>query len=123
MKIYGVVMRGDRRGREIGFPTVNIQPKKNIHLPKAGVYAGWVTIAHNQRRLPAAIHIGPRPTIADATISVEAHILDFEKDLYDQTICIETSEFLREIKKFDSMEELQHAIMLDCKKVRDILEP
>lgn len=118
--ISGQVVHGEKRGRQIGFPTANVQGIKNV-IPATGVYAVRVSI-NNGPLLPAALNIGHLPSIADERpLSVEAHILDYNDDCYDQNIRIELIERIREEKKFDGLDALKEQIARDVKRCREIL--
>ena len=86
--ISGVVCRGDARGRTIGFPTANLTYAGGTLWPSFGVYASWVTV--DDERHPAAVNIGTRPTVygASGVPLLEAHLLDFDGDLYDRRISV-----------------------------------
>jgi riboflavin kinase / FMN adenylyltransferase len=120
MKLCGTVISGDGRGRGLGFPTANLDIQKGVDIPAPGVYAGQAIVGETPYK--AAIHIGPRPTFADATSTVEAHILDFSADIYNQTICLVIIHKLRDIEKFDTIEALQTAIEADCRTTRSMIE-
>ncbi|MEX0650258.1 MAG: riboflavin kinase [Candidatus Andersenbacteria bacterium] len=117
----GVVERGRGRGKEIGFPTANLSFKDDYVRPRDGVYACWVRLAPTEELLPAVMHVGPRPTFDDMEISVEIHILDFNKDIYGHQIEFAPMEFIRPVEKFDTIQELQDAIVQDCEKAREFL--
>ncbi|MBI1834067.1 MAG: riboflavin kinase [Candidatus Andersenbacteria bacterium] len=117
MQLCGTVIRGEGRGKDLGFPTANIETSDSI--PDSGVYAGIATIGTEQYL--AAIHIGPRPTFDDLRPTLEAHLLDFSKDLYGKEVCIDIRQKLRGVKKFDTIEALRQAIENDCAAVRKLL--
>ncbi|MEX1112578.1 MAG: riboflavin kinase [Candidatus Andersenbacteria bacterium] len=119
--VEGTVTRGSARGKEIGFPTANLSFKDDYVRPREGIYACWVRLDLLGDIMPAVMHVGPRPTFDDMEITVEIHILDFNKDLYDQTIEFATVQSIRGVKKFDTIEELQRAIQRDCDEARKIL--
>src|SRR4051794_38651408 len=97
----GKVVPGDRRGRELGFPTANIVPDDRLAVPGHGVYAAW---AHGH---PAAVNVGVRPTFETGRgLLVEAYLLDFEGDLYGETLRIAFTDRLRGEKRFDSADAL-----------------
>lgn len=104
--LTGKVITGDRRGKTMGFPTVNIEPlDSNKLIPGNGVYFVKVYINHNYYF--GMMNIGYRPTVSDEQkIFSEIHILDFDEDIYGKTITVEFIEFLRNEKKFGSPEEL-----------------
>jgi riboflavin kinase/FMN adenylyltransferase len=116
--VAGPVVTGFGRGVNLGFPTANIEPEKEL-LPPAGIYAAFVEV--EQKRYMAALNIGEKPTFADYTFTFEAHLLDFEGDLRGKILNTEFVEKLREIIKFDSPEMLKKQIAADVKKVREIL--
>jgi riboflavin kinase/FMN adenylyltransferase len=118
--ITGPVVRGNRLGRTIGVPTANLEATANKLLPPDGVYAARVRYENSES--PAVFSIGVRPTVDNTgTLALEAHILDASPDLYDQIISIEPAAFIREQKKFDSIEELKHNIHQDIACARRIL--
>jgi riboflavin kinase/FMN adenylyltransferase len=121
-RLDGVVVRGEARGREIGYPTANLG---NIHgqcIPADGVYAGWLTVGIN--RWPAAISIGTNPTFeGDRGRQVEAYALDqVGLDLYDQGATIEFGWRLRETLKFDGLDLLLEQMAKDCQRARELTE-
>ena len=116
--LSGTIVQGDHWGRELGFPTANLDVTGLI-LPPNGVYAG---LTHVQGRLyPVALNIGRRPTLASATpvLRVEAHLLDFQGDLYGQDLEIEVGDRLREEKKFAGPAQLSEQISRDIQMVRE----
>jgi riboflavin kinase/FMN adenylyltransferase len=116
-RIAGQVVAGDRMGRKLGFPTANLAAA-NLVLPPHGVYSA---ILHWQGRLyQAALNIGFRPTIASARpqLRVEAHLLDFDGDLYGQELELEVGAKLRDEIRFNSPAELRRQIALDVAAVR-----
>jgi riboflavin kinase / FMN adenylyltransferase len=111
----GEVVEGDRRGRTLGMPTANIVPDDRLACPGHGVYAAW---AHGY---PAAVNVGVRPTFGTGRgLLVEAHLLDFDGDLYGQTLRIAFLERMRGEKRFDSVDELVAQMRLDVDRARDI---
>jgi len=116
----GRVVVGDRRGRELGYPTANLEigdPEKM--LPKSGIYAvhSWVA----GERVPGLLHLGPRPTFPGAAPAVELHLLDFRGDLYGQELRVEFCARLRDVLKFDSVEALIEQMRLDERDGRAVL--
>jgi riboflavin kinase/FMN adenylyltransferase len=108
----GEVVQGERKGRELGFPTANVaieDPHKM--LPAEGVYAAWGWV--REKRLPGLLHLGPRPTFEGFAPTVELHLLDWGGDLYGQRIRIEVAKHLRGIEKFGSVDALIEAIRGD----------
>ena len=116
--VAGIVVSGRGRGVELGFPTANIDPEKEL-LPPAGIYAAFVNV--EGKRYPAALNIGEKPTFADYTFTFEAHLLDFSGDLRGKRLNTEFVEKLRDIIKFDTPEMLKKQIAADVKKTRSIL--
>jgi riboflavin kinase/FMN adenylyltransferase len=116
-EVEGVVVRGDGRGREIGFPTANLDAPPGLLVPPDGVYAGWV----RDRR--AAVSIGTNPHFDGVERRVEAHLLDFDGDLYGQRLVVEVWSGIREQRRFDSLEELVAAIGDDVDRTRAAIRP
>ena len=118
----GVVVLGDQRGRTIGFPTANVKVPIAICIPADGVYAGWYRRPDGVAR-PCAINLGRRPTFyehADHSL-LEAHLLDFEGDLYDEPAHVEFAHFLRSERKFDGIDALRHQLKHDVDNARAVL--
>ena len=120
--ISGLVVHGDGRGRKINIPTANIDYPKDKVIPANGVYATWAWVGG--QRYPAASNIGINPTFTPdkQTPNVEAHILDFDRDLYDQEVKLEFVEYLRPELKFNSVEALLEKIHADIVQTREILK-
>jgi len=121
-RLDGVVVHGEKRGREIGYPTANLGNIEGQTIPADGVYAGWLTVGINF--WPAAISIGTNPTFeGDRGRQVEAYALDQEGlDLYDKNASIEFGWFLRPTLKFDGLEPLLEQMKKDCDKARELTE-
>ena len=121
-EVRGVVGHGDRRGRELGFPTANVLVDDAILLPADGIYAGTLRAADGVER-PAAMSLGRRPTFyTDQGYSLlEAHVLDFDGDLYDAPVAVRFVERLRGEERFDSVEALVTQMRRDCDRAREIL--
>ncbi|MCZ2356726.1 MAG: bifunctional riboflavin kinase/FAD synthetase [Bacteroidia bacterium] len=110
--ISGKVVRGNQIGRKIGFPTANILPEDPDKLiPALGVYAIWVI--WNQKRYPAVLNIGTRPTFNGQNVQIEAHLINFEQDLYDQSLTIEFIDFIRPQQRFETVDKLIAQIQED----------
>ena len=119
----GPVVRGDQRGRQLGFPTANVEVPNKVCLPADGVYAGWYQrpdgIVH-----PCAINLGRRPTFyehADHSL-LEAHLLDFSGDLYGETARVSFTHFLRSERKFEGIDALIAQLKHDIEHARASLE-
>jgi len=123
-EVRGTVVEGDRRGRELGFPTANVAVPEEICLPAAGIYAGTFTGADGVAR-PAAISLGHRPTFYtdQAYLLLEAYLLDFSGDLYGQATSIGFVERIRAEERFDSAEALIEAMHRDVAAARRLLSP
>ena len=102
--IKGKVVSGDRRGREMGFPTANLALPGESLLPGDGIYATWAVI--DGERHPSATSIGIRPTFGLSDRLVEVHVLDFDGDLYDKEIGVEFVDKIRDQQKFSGVDEL-----------------
>jgi len=114
--IDGVVVRGAARGRELGFPTANLQTANEL-LPPAGVYA--TTAAVNGIEHPSVTNIGMRPTFGDVSaIQVETHLLDGGRDLYDTRIRLSFVQRLRDERAFPDVDALRAQIDADCRAAR-----
>jgi riboflavin kinase/FMN adenylyltransferase len=116
-EVEGIVVRGDGRGRELGFPTANLNVPEGLLVPPDGVYAGWA----RERR--AAVSIGTNPHFDGVERRVEAHLLDFDGDLYGRRLVVEVWLPLREQRRFDSLEELVAAIGDDVERTRAAARP
>ena len=121
-EVRGVVAHGDARGRELGFPTANVSVPGDILLPADGIYAGWYERPDGAVH-PAAVSLGRRPTFyeeAHASL-LEAHLLDFDGDLYDEPAKVRFVARLRGEVKFDDVAALVEQIRRDCDEARAIL--
>jgi riboflavin kinase/FMN adenylyltransferase len=116
-EVEGIVVHGDHRGRLLGFPTANLQTPPHVLVPKLGIYAGWT------REHRSAISIGTNPTYGGTERRAEAHLLDFEGDLYGQRLVVELWERLRDEAKFSSEAELVDAIHADCLRAGESERP
>ena len=117
-RLVGTVVRGDGRGRALGFPTANLDSVAGM-CPADGVYAGraWVDDAN----WPAAVSIGGKPTFGDARVGVEAYLIGYEGELYGQRLCLELLDYLRGIETFGTGTELVHQMRHDVTRVRRIV--
>ena len=121
-RLDGIVVHGEKRGREIGYPTANLGDIDNQTIPADGIYAGWLTVGINH--WPAAISIGTNPTFEGIRgRQVEAYALDqVGLDLYEKSASIEFGWRLRETLKFDGLEPLLVQMKLDCDQARVLTE-
>jgi riboflavin kinase/FMN adenylyltransferase len=113
-EVRGVVVHGDARGRTLGFPTANVMVPGNICLPADGVYAGWYLLPDGTRHA-TAISVGRRPTFyqENGVLLVEAHLLNFDDDLYDQPARVQFSHWIRGQVKFDGVDALVAQLQQD----------
>jgi riboflavin kinase/FMN adenylyltransferase len=120
-EVYGVVRKGDQRGRELGFPTANVPVDEAYAVPPDGVYAGWLVRAGGER-LPAAISVGTNPTFDGVERRVESYVLDrTDLDLYGESVRVEFAELLRGMVKYEGIEALVAQMDLDVVRTREIL--
>ncbi len=121
-EVRGHVDTGDRRGRELGFPTANVAVPEEILLPADGIYAGRLRRADGTW-LPTAISLGRRPTFYDdqPVSLLEAHVLDFSGDLYGEDVAVTFEARLRGEERFDSVDDLVAQMGRDCDEARRIL--
>lgn len=118
-RVEGVVVRGDQRGRELGFPTANLMTARFTAIPGDGVYAAW--LVRGGQRLPAAVSIGTNPTFSGQERRVEAYVLDFDGDLYGERLALDFAAHLRPQLKFSDANELVAAIEDDVERTRAVL--
>ena len=119
-QLSGLVIHGEKRGREIGYPTANIEVSNMATIPSDGVYAGWLSVGAH--RWQAAISIGTNPTFAgDRGRQIEAYALD-QKDLnlYDKIAKVEFGWRLRDTIKFTGLDPLLAQMKVDCDKAREL---
>ncbi len=116
-RMSGRVAHGDRRGRELGFPTANIHVHRRVS-PVAGVFA--VELYGLEREpLAGVANVGTRPSVEGTRCLLEAHVLDFEQDIYGRHVQVEFLHKLRDEQRFASLDELKKAIADDCKRARE----
>ena len=121
-EVRGVVVEGDRRGRELGFPTANVAVSGRCCLPADGIYAGTFLAADGVERV-TSISLGRRPTFYESADSslLEAYVLDFDGDLYGQDARVRFVQHLRGEKKFDSADALVAQIEQDVANTRVVI--
>jgi riboflavin kinase/FMN adenylyltransferase len=113
--VEGTVVKGEQRGRELGFPTANIVPDERLVIPGHGVYAAFANGA------PAAVNVGVRPTFdSELGVLVETHLIDRDEDLYGKTLRVAFVEKLRAEERFESAEELIEQIRRDVEDAREV---
>ncbi len=129
-RVEGVVVRGDGRGKVLGFPTANVAPPMYSAIPADGVYAAWFTVLGRGtvmgtvvpgERYQAGVSVGTNPTFSGRTRTVEAFVLDTEADLYGQHVAVDFVARLRGQEKFDRVADLVAAMQRDTTRVRTIL--
>jgi len=119
-RLHGRVVRGDKRGAELGFPTANLDTEREQALPADGVYTSRTYI--DDQAHPAMTNIGLHPTFGGEQRLVEVYIMDYKGDLYGRELVVEIIERLRGEIKFDSPEELKAQIAEDVKRGKTTLE-
>lgn len=113
--LEGKVIRGQQRGRTIGFPTLNIAPRSQL-LPKYGVYITRCLV--HGRSLPAVTNVGVRPTVGGTGPLAETHLLDFDRELYDARVEVEFLARIRDEERFESFDALRRQISQDVAQAR-----
>lgn len=117
--VEGKVIQGDQRGRLIGFPTANMDVWKQQILPAQGVYAGWAIV--DNERFMAVTNLGTRPTFDGVSLSLEPHLLNFNRDIYGKTLGLTFEHRLRSEQKFDGLEALKTQLQQDIAQGRKVL--
>lgn len=115
-QMSNTVIRGDSRGAEIGFPTANLMPPARKVIPGIGVYAAFARVGGEVHQ--AAVNVGVRPTFGGGDLVVEAHLLGFSDEIYDEVMTIEFVDFLRPESKFSGVDELIAAMRSDVEETR-----
>ncbi|MET8756968.1 bifunctional riboflavin kinase/FAD synthetase [Lentzea sp. NPDC004782] len=119
-RLEGIVVRGDGRGKDLGFPTANLSTPKFAAVPADGIYACWFTDARG-KKLKAAVSVGTNPTFSGRERRVEAFVLDVDEDYYGQRVAVDFVDRLREMVKFDSVEALLEQMHRDVDRTRELL--
>lgn len=117
--VTNTVIDGDKRGRQLGFPTANISPPRRKVIPAAGVYACFARLGDDT--LGAAVNVGFRPTFDGSTLLIEAFLLDFDADVYGRSLTLEFVEYLRPELRFDAVTALVDRMREDVAETRKIL--
>jgi riboflavin kinase/FMN adenylyltransferase len=125
-RVEGVVVRGQQRGRSLGFPTANLETAPHTAIPADGVYAGWLVSldaeGQEEQRWPAAISVGTNPTFDGQEQTVEAYALDRDDlDLYGLHMAVDFAARLRGMVRFDSAEALTEQMRRDVDEARDLV--
>lgn len=118
--LWGIVVHGDGRGKQLGYPTANLALEQNVLVPAAGVYAVRVRVADSQR--DGVLYIGSRATFAGASSSVEVHLFDTDEELYGLELEVQLLQRLRDDQRFDSLEALRAQIERDIDAARAVLQ-
>ncbi|MFJ3220757.1 bifunctional riboflavin kinase/FAD synthetase [Kitasatospora sp. NPDC086801] len=120
-RVEGVVVRGAQRGRELGYPTANVETVPHSAIPADGVYAGWLTA--DGECMPAAISVGTNPTFDGTARTVEAYAIDrVGLDLYGMHVAVDFLAYLRGMEKFDSIDALLDRMADDVKQARELTD-
>ena len=117
--VTGEIIHGEKRGRSIGIPTANVSVWSEKVIPANGVYAGWATLG--DERFMAMTNVGVRPTFDGQGVTVEAHLLDFNREIYGETMTVSFETRLREEKRFNGIQELIAQIHADFEAGRAYL--
>ncbi len=117
--ISGRIKHGEGRGHKLGFPTANIELGK-LFLPRYGVYAVRAQIEGDDKIYNAVANLGVKPTFGISSPLLEVHLFDTKQDMYGKRLCIEFIDFIREEKKFESMDTLKKQIESDCEIAKQI---
>ena len=111
--ISGIVENGKKLGRTIGFPTANILADGDAHLPENGVYSAAIWLEDGDAPWPCMVNVGVHPTVPEGKPTIEAHILNFEGDIYGCRVKIEIAHFLRPERRFDGLDSLRAQLDAD----------
>jgi riboflavin kinase / FMN adenylyltransferase len=118
-RLEGIVVHGDHRGRELGYPTANLETPHQMSVPEDGIYAGYLVRSKTKEVLPAAISIGTNPTFDGKEKRVEAYALDrTDLDLYGEQVSFDFVKQLRKTVKYDSVDELVSQMARDVEETR-----
>ena len=120
-RLQGLVAHGDQRGRTIGFPTANLNYARDKVIPAGGIYACWANVRGQKHK--AAVNIGTNPTFTpeNETVHVEAYLLDFDQEIYDEIVTLDFVRRLRDELKYDSVQALIEQIGRDVAQTREVL--
>jgi len=123
-RLEGIIVRGDGRGHELGFPTANLSTPRYAAVPADGVYACQFTLLNNLKRGPltAAVSVGTNPTFSGRERRVEAFVLDVDEDFYGQRVAVDFIERLRAMEKYPSSEALVEQMHLDVARTRELID-
>ena len=119
-EIYSTVIHGQQLGGKIGFPTANIKFEDHIIRPKYGVYAVRLNVIEEDTWFEGIANFGIRPTVDDNTETLEVHLFDFDRDIYEKQIRVSFIQFIRAEQKFSGIDELKATIAKDCNVAKQI---
>ncbi|HEX2262442.1 MAG TPA: riboflavin kinase, partial [Pseudonocardiaceae bacterium] len=119
-RVEGIVVRGDQRGRSMGYPTANLSTPRHTAIPADGVYA--CHFVHRGRTLAAAGSIGTNPTFSGRERRVEAFVLDVDEDFYGEQVALDFVDRLRGMWRFDTTDKLVSQIEDDVARTREVLD-
>ena len=120
-KIAGTVVHGKALGRTVGMPTMNLQTEMDVSMVPSGVYASMARLRGKTYR--GLTSIGQRPTVDDEKHrTIETYLLDFSDDIYGEEVILELHSFIREIRKFDSIQKVKEQVQKDIKAAYTFLE-
>ncbi|MGH3426771.1 MAG: bifunctional riboflavin kinase/FAD synthetase [Pseudonocardiaceae bacterium] len=119
-RVEGIVVRGDQRGRSLGYPTANLSTPRYTAIPADGVYA--CRFVHRRRDLPAVVSIGTNPTFSGRERRVEAYVLDLDEDFYGERVALDFVERLRGMHRFENSEQLVAQIDDDVLRTRAVFD-
>ena len=121
--LRGLVVRGDQRGRTLGFPTANLEVRGGGEggklIPPPGIYAVRGTVRSGT--FDGALHIGPRPTFRGSPPTIEVHLLGFAEDIYGEEVRMDFVKYLREVRPFNTSEALVQQMKEDVEQAREVL--
>ena len=118
--LTGTVVTGRRLGHKLGFPTANIELPQGVIVPRHGVYACRAYVG--EKRYMAVCNVGNRPTVQGHQVRTETWLLDFDGDLYGQSVTLEFMYFLRPEQRFESLDALKKAVLCDAENTRKFFE-
>ncbi len=121
-KLTGTVAGGKRIGRRLGFPTANVEPDRPCALPENGVYVARISIPGEERPLLCVVSQGMHPTLPEGKATIEAFILDFDRDIYGQAVELEYLRYLRPEFKFETLDALVAQMKRDVEEARKTIE-
>lgn len=120
--LEGAVVKGDARGQSIGFPTANVEVDDRMQMPANGVYAGHAVVLGGDGTIhPMVVNVGTRPTFGGDHVTVEAHLLDVDLDLYGEHLGLSLEHRLRDERRFAGIDELKAQIAADVTRARELL--